>query len=478
MKMSRFIKGCFWLSLVYISVPLTAQKFFQATRLSICTPADDEFGAVMYNHNLVFISNRKNDWLKTTTDLNDNSLTDIYEARQRRPGKFVNPQDFSRDLNTRFYEGALCFSKDGKKIYFTRTIDVTKKFNDLSGDSTYGIFSADLIDGSWVNIQPFPHNRLNFNVGFPCLAEDDQKLYFCSQDPRGEGGFDIWVSAWSNGRWGIPKNLGKKINTPENEVFPFYHSSGKLYFASRGHSSSSDLDIYYSEMIDGEWQEPVAMPAPFNSRNDDFGLVFNESLDTAFITSTRSGSMDLFMVYSTLPVFTNCPAQEENDYCFIFYDEGVIDLDTTSFRYEWDLGDGTKVRAKEAEHCYAEPGNYTISLNVIDTLTNEISYNEASYDFAVEKIRQPYISTADTAYIDEAIRFSGADTYLPGFDIGGYYWDFGDGLRDQKSSATHTYSKPGIYKVQLGVTNVTVNEKTLPEKKCVERPIVIIRRKD
>ena len=465
---------------LYISIPLPAfaQKIFLASRLSFNSPLDNEFGPVMYKNNLVFISNRKNDWLKTTTDMNGKSLTDIYIAHLRKPGKFTNPQDFSHDINTRYYEGAVTFSKDGKKMYFTRTIDVSKKFNDMGGDSTFGLFSADLSnDGNWVNITPFPYNSSDYNIGFPFLTDDGRQLFFCSQDPRGEGGFDIWVSVNNNGQWETPENLGKKINTPENEVFPFLHTSGRLYFASRGHNGMGGLDIFYSESVKGQWQEPVALPSPFNSRYDDFGLIFNTELDTAFISSTRSGSMDIFILYSTLPVFTGCPAQEKNDYCFVFYDEGVANLDTTSFRYEWDMGDGIKIRAKEAEHCFTGPGNYTISLNVIDTLTGEINYNEASYDFTVEKIVQPYINAPDTAFVGVPVKFNGQETYLPQFKIDNYYWDFGDGSRAERPETSHVYNKPGTYKVQLGVTSKTTDE-MLPEKKCIERPIIVIKRKN
>ena len=454
-----------------------AQKYFTIQNLSINTSQYDEYAPMFYKDDIVFVSNRKNDVFVTSTDLNDNSLTDLYLAKKRRPGKYGGTEVFSRDINTRFYEGPVTFNKEGTVMYFTRTIDISKGFgNDLRGDSTYGIFSAELINGNWVNISPLRFNKLNYNIGFPCLTEDGKTLYFCSEDPRGFGGFDIWVSTLENGTWSLPKNLGDKINTSKNELFPFYHSSGRLYFSSRGHDDREDLDIFYSELIGNEWQEPVKLPAPFNSNSDDFSFIINATMDTGFFASNRSQSRDIYIFNSTLPVFSNCPKQQENDYCYIFYELGSIDIDTTTFNYEWDLGDGTKIRGLKANHCYEEPGTYYVKLNVIDTLTGDIYFSQAVYEHNVEKIEQAYITAVDTATVTDEIKFNGNETYLKNFSIGNYYWDFGDGTRATDISASHKYAKPGTYNVQLGVTSEVSDDNQIPEQRCVTKPLIILRR--
>ncbi len=121
-------------------------------------------------------------------------------------------------------------------------------------------FFAELINGNWENISPLKFNSLDYNVGFPFLTDDGQKLFFSSQDPQGKGGFDIYVSQWNKGQRDTPKNLGEKINTVENEVFPFFHSSGKLYFSSRGHGGKGGLDIFYSELVNVRNQHGELLP--------------------------------------------------------------------------------------------------------------------------------------------------------------------------------------------------------------------------
>ena len=171
--------------------------------------------------------------------------------------------------------------------------------------------------------------------------------------------------------------------------------------------------------------------------------------------------------------------QQEDNYCYEIYETGSIDLDTTTFEYEWDLGDGARVRGLSAYHCFDGPGTYIIKLNVIDTLTGDIYFEEASYRLPVERIEQPFITVVDTGIINEEIRMDGLQTNLKDFEIDGYYWDFGDGVRTSNSIVRHSYRRPGEYTIQLGVTSdQQTGEGTLPGKKCITRNIVILRRRN
>lgn len=471
-------KNIYIILIITLSVYCSAngQRYFGIRKLPFSHSNTQEFSAAFYNNGIVFCSDKRNRYFSNYTDLQNNIPTKIYWSEQKKPGKFSGGEEFARELRTNYWHGPVTFSKDGKVMYFTRTIDVEKKRgNSLKGDTAYGIFRAEWSDGKWGNVTPLPFNRLNNLTGFPCLSDDGQQLFFCSTDSRGYGGFDIYVSHAKNGQFTNYENLGPVINTPENDIFPFFHKSGRLYFASRGHSGKGGLDIFYSDFIDGAWQEPVALPEPFNSQFDDFALIFNNTFDTAFFTSTRGNSMDVYIAYSTLPVFETCNQQEENDYCYTFYEKRKLEIDTTMFDYEWDLGDGTRKRGLETRHCYSKTGSYTVQLNIIDLVTKEVYFNEATYNLDVEDIMQPYITAVDTAYVGEEVKFNALKSNVD-FEIDGYYWNFGDASRAENQEASHIYNKPGIYSVELGVTSKVKNEKTLPEKACVSKKIIILKR--
>jgi hypothetical protein len=452
---------------------LAAQSSMEVRRLSINTPGV-EMAPAFYHNGLVFCSDRKNEVLVSYTDLRDQRMLNLYQADQRRPGRFENAHLFSKDLTTFLNEGPASFSADYKTVYFTRTIDVSMgQRNKQREDTTFGIFSATFRNGVWSDITPFRFNRPEYNTGYPCLSADQKQLFFCSDAPGGSGGYDIWVATWENGRWGQPRNLGSLVNTAANEVFPFLHRSGRLYFASRGHNGRGDLDLYYTVEKDGTWQKPIPMAAPYNSPSDDYGLILNPAMDTGYFVSERSSDPDIFLVSSTLPVFTDCKPQEENDYCFVFYEPNNNDLDTNAFAFEWDLGDGTRVRQMQVEHCFSKPGTYLVQLNVIDKVTGEVSLNQASDSFLVEDIEQPYITAPEAVEAGAQLNADGAGTFLKDFAIGGYYWDFGDGSRASGKNTTHRYDFPGTYDIQLGVLEQVSGRNTQARKVCSVRRILV-----
>lgn len=102
---------------------------------------------------------------------------------------------------------------------------------------------------------------------------------------------DLYVSERVNGVWGKPTNLGPKINTPKNEVFPYVHADGTLFYSSNGLPGSGGLDIYYlkNSRQEGGLGVPVNLGAPFNSDKDDFGFIVDVDMKNGYFTSSRSG---------------------------------------------------------------------------------------------------------------------------------------------------------------------------------------------
>ncbi|MEX0718726.1 MAG: hypothetical protein WD066_19180 [Planctomycetaceae bacterium] len=111
----------------------------------------------------------------------------------------------------------------GTALYFTR--------RDSTGQSD--IFRARLIDGTWAAGEPVadlntPHDELG-----PNLSRDGKQLYFYSDRPSGEGGYDLYVATRTENGWSAPRNLGPEINSSANEYDPALSPDGAtLFFAS------------------------------------------------------------------------------------------------------------------------------------------------------------------------------------------------------------------------------------------------------
>jgi len=448
-----------WMYILFgiISIPANSQDY-SISLLPFSTDNYDEFAPVYYRGDIVFCSNRKNNLFIDYRDEKDNlPALDIYIVEDIGRNEWGKAELLSKVFKTNFYEGPATFSDRGSEIYFTRNIKHKKKIgNAIDRDNFLGIYYSKFSrrDDGWSTPTPFKYNSSDYNVAHPSLSEDGNYLYFVSDMDGGYGGTDIYICEMQNGTWGPPENLGPIINTEGNEYFPFIHSTGRLYFSSDEHGSIGRLDIFYSEKVNGEWHKPIAMEPPINTRYNDFGLIIDPFKKTGMFSSDRGRSSDDIFTFTPLyPMFENSQPQEENNYCYVLYEEGAVNPDTSMLEYEWSFGDGKKKRGLEVEHCFNGPGDYTLELNVIDKLTGEVFYTQATYPLLIEDVKQVYINCPDTVEVGQEVRFDARKTNITDFDIYRYYWDFGDGRKTRGTEATHIYTTIGTYIVQLGAVS-------------------------
>ena len=141
----------------------------------------------------------------------------------------------------------------------------------------------------------------SITVGHPTLNATGDTLYFVSDAPDGFGGKDIYMAVQSGSDWTDIKNLGSKVNTADDELFPYMRQDGRLYFSSKGHPGYGGLDLFYAIPKDTTWSV-YNMGAPFNSQNDDFGITFAGATENGFFSSNRGQKKGYDQIYSfTLP---------------------------------------------------------------------------------------------------------------------------------------------------------------------------------
>lgn len=255
-----------------------------------------DISPAFYSNGLVFSSNRQAPiWSGVRTGQGDFGL---YYSKQRGDAAFKTPKKLRGAINSIRDEGAITVTNDQKQIYFSRPRSKKQK-------ATVGIFYAQSNDGkTWKKIVPFEHNLEGYNVAHPALSSDNQRLYFVSDLPGGYGGTDIYVCYWENEKWSPPINLGGNINTDGNELFPFIHEDGTLYFSSNGHKNSlGGFDIWCATPLDGDyWKRPQQLPHPLNSSADDFGLILTKDKSTGYFVSNRKGGIGNDDIYACIQV--------------------------------------------------------------------------------------------------------------------------------------------------------------------------------
>lgn len=252
-----------------------------------------DFSPAYYKRGLVFVSTRNKLGTKRDRWLNDNFM-DLYYAPLMAGNELDKPVLFSKELNTDFHEGPMVFSKDEKHLYFTRNdFNKGRRGKAKDGVTKLKIFKAKYQDEKWVDVEELPFNDKEYDVCHPAITPDERMIVFAANFPGGEGGMDLWVSRFEKNAWQKPVNLGPKINTAGNEVFPFIHDDGTLFYSSNGLSTLGGLDVFMATQVfnhpDSLWEFPFNLGSPINSPFDDFGIIMNKSKTEGFFTSSRDG---------------------------------------------------------------------------------------------------------------------------------------------------------------------------------------------
>ena len=257
--------------------------------------AEMEFSPSPYKGGWVFTSNRVKD-----LDGQNYGWDNLPYLKLMFVSDSGSPELFSNRLSGSYHTGPVDFTEDGQRVYLTRNYTVGgKPIRDENGVTRLMLLYSDNVDGKWTKPKPLNFNSKDYSVGHPCLSRDGSLLYFASDMPGGQGGSDIWmVRKVSDNEWSVPENLGPKINTPGNELFPTLFADTLLNYSSDYLPGLGGLDIFYTIWKAGKWSYPVNLGYPVNSFKDDFGMVYREDGNTGFLASNRSGGKGFDDIYT------------------------------------------------------------------------------------------------------------------------------------------------------------------------------------
>lgn len=335
---------------------------------------------------LMFTTDREEGANKKTYNWTGRMHTDVWvmEKKGKKGKEKWMPPTLVEGLNSEFNDGVVTFDGRYSTMYFTMCNGKDGK------EKTCKIYEARKKGGAWdVNPQPLPFSSDSFNCGHPSLTEDGNRLYFASDMPGGYGnpGEDVEktkdlyvVNFVRRGRtWSDPVNLGPTINTRGNEVFPYIHEDGTLYFSSDGHPGFGGLDIFSTTGSGQEWEAPKNLLGPFNSHHDDFGIIIESDKMSGYFSSNRlKGDDDIYYFYIE-PMFFRLTGQVTNcDNGTALANSLVVisnDKDSSKIRlytdskgyYQTDLQEGTNYEIfaqKRDEYFYDSKPKYVSTVGL------------------------------------------------------------------------------------------------------------------
>ena len=290
-------------------------KEFNQKRTSNFAPMyiGDNTDAVMFTSNRQEKSKAGSKKMKRPSNVTGQQLFQLYQTRKNAAGEWEDielaeglydaPENEQQNdtagggKQAAIAEmGVCCFTPDGRTMLFTYSKPINGK--DLGAK----IYRSDRASGEWgepQEVKLFADSSIT--VGHPALNAAGDTLYFACDDPRGEGGKDIWCAELDGSEWVNPQPLGKGINTAADEMYPYVHADGTLYFASNGHPGYGGLDIYKAER-DTNFTDTVVwvlynMGAPFNGIGDDFGITFAGNTQDGFFSSNKGDKKGYDKIY-------------------------------------------------------------------------------------------------------------------------------------------------------------------------------------
>lgn len=232
---------------------------------------------------LLFTSARKGGVILDPEKQDSRYLCDLYYTELKDTG-WMKPVNFGRPVNTGLHEGSSVITSD-EIMFFTR-------WSDANRNEAF-IYMAKMKDGLFYEAYKLSEtvNKSGYKAMQPYVSFDGTKLFFSSNKPGGQGGFDIYMcNIDENGFTGEATNLGAIINTPKDESTPFYHTiSNTLFFSSNGHVGIGGLDIFKSSLNtdDSLYAVPKNLGTPINSSKDDAYFILDRIQTKGYFASDR-----------------------------------------------------------------------------------------------------------------------------------------------------------------------------------------------
>jgi len=252
---------------------------------------------------VIFTSSRSGSMGTDIDGTTGQNFTDLWQSKLDSKGSWSTPASLGEGVNTNDNEGVATMDAKFRILYYTRCpiikdteVNCKILFSKKKGSS--------IDDGEEITLGP---DTITF--GHPTITRDNLKLFFSSNLSGGYGGKDIWMVSREDKKadWGEPVNLGPDVNTVGDEMFPYIHNDGSLYFSSNGIPGMGGLDLFMTLFKDNYWGNVTNLKYPINSEGDDFGIVFEGMSNRGFFTSNRKGGKggdDIYQFISPDLAFT------------------------------------------------------------------------------------------------------------------------------------------------------------------------------
>jgi outer membrane protein OmpA-like peptidoglycan-associated protein len=210
-------------------------------------------------------------------------LTENTQAQQQQRNALENSINLEGGV-----QKSPCISLDGRTMVFMSQIQGKWQVFESKSDPA----------GTWD--KAIPIEAINSSLSATSVPEglslsfDGRKLYFSANIEGTSGDVDIFYCEKQNGQWQAPKNIGEPINSPAFDGEPSISADDNIIVFTRANTASEDEDhtcriIYMAERDkDGKWGKPYPLPSPLNLSCEIAPRILHDN-KTLLFSSVREG---------------------------------------------------------------------------------------------------------------------------------------------------------------------------------------------
>lgn len=245
-----------------------------------------DFAPAFYKNQLLFSSGRVQTKRNTYAPSNEGYFN-IYQSQLGADGQISSVQPFREVTDSDYHKATPFYSEELNSILYV--LSNTENGNlafDTNGKNALAI-GKQAIGGSFQLLL----KDLSTSFYYPFYDGASGKLYFSANFDGGYGGTDLYFVYTNNGQiMSAPINLGPRVNSPGNEIAPFVFENS-FYFASDVFYGLGGMDIYKSNMEGDGFGIPINLGKGINSPDDDFGLIMRNEGEglLGYFASNRPG---------------------------------------------------------------------------------------------------------------------------------------------------------------------------------------------
>jgi len=223
------------------------------------------------------------------------------ENAVKNPVEF-KPINMGKNINTKYDDYWPSLTADEKTLITTVLLPKDDRFPISYRNSQEDFFISHKVNGEWTKIKNLgkPINTSN-NEGAQNFSADGQWLFYtvCNR-PEDYGSCDIYFAHKIGQQWTKPKNLGNVINGSSWDCNPSMSADGRtLYFSSNRKGGRGKKDLWFSQLSDdGTWSTPQNLGDSINTPGNEFAPFIHPDNQTLYFSSdghVGMGGADIFM---------------------------------------------------------------------------------------------------------------------------------------------------------------------------------------